>query len=456
MSSDWSTTPLDERLAWVARFRKLLAQRELAICQAISEDVSKSRFEALTSDVIPLLAACKWLEANAGYLLAPRSIRQTPFWLKGLSITQMRAPLGRVAIIATWNYPVQLLGIQLVQALAAGNTVVVKPSERSPKSQKMLLDLAIEARLPEGVLSWTQATREAGATLLAGERFDHVIFTGSTAVGKTIAQTVAPTLTHVTLELSGRDSALVLDDADPVLAAKSIWAAVCINAGQSCIGPRRAIVHGTVYKPFSDALSTLAKKTQPRVMIDEQAAGTCYELIKSAIEMGGRDAMGEAYGTPNPQGSYPPPVGRKFRPTAVLDCPSVASLVDGKHFGPALAVVRVERMDQMLDVHHRCNQHLATSVFTASPARARRLAPLLGATSIVINDCIVPTAHPGVSIGGRGESGVGLSRGSEGLLAMTRPIYISTSKGLMRKSLQEPSPFMIGLLAKAAMWIYKR
>jgi aldehyde dehydrogenase (NAD+) len=143
-----------------------------------------------------------------------------------------------------------------------------------------------------------------------------------------------------------------------------------------------------------------------------------------------------------------------WRPTAVIDCPRAAALVEGRHFGPALAVVRVERMDEALEIHERCDQHLSASVFTGTVTRARRLAPLLGATVVTINDCVAPTAHPGVSIGGRGRSGLGVSRGEEGLLSMTRPVFVTESNGSVRRILLEPNAAMVGVLAKAVSWSY--
>ena len=145
-----------------------------------------------------------------------------------------------------------------------------------------------------------------------------------------------------------------------------------------------------------------------------------------------------------------------MRPTAVLDCPRDSELVDGRHFGPAIAVVRVEDVNEAIELHTRCDQHLSTSIFTAKPSRVSKLVPLLGVTSVTINDCIIPTAHPEASIGGRGDSGVGLSRGSQGLLDMTRPVFVSTSKGLARKSLSPPPAFVVGLIARSLRWIYGR
>ena len=456
MPSIWAQTPLAQRLAVVAEFRRRIIRAEKDLCDAVRQDIGKDRFECITGDIAPVLAACRWVERNAARVLGTRTLSSPPFWMRGTKVREVREPLGRIAIIATWNYPIQLLGIQLVQALAAGNTVVVKPSERAPRSQSLLLGLANASGLPEGTLSWTASEREEGARLLEGERFDHVVFTGSTAIGKRIASNLATSLSACTLELSGRDSAIVLSDADPALAAGAIWAAVCMNSGQSCIAPRRALVHAAVYEEFCEQLSLLARKTQPRTLIDHAAAELCSNLVRDAIEEGGRDASGPAQGSPVAAGSFPPPVGAMMRPTAVLDCSRESALVDGNHFGPAIAVVRVESTAEAMEVHRRCDQHLATSVFTRKPRRVSKLLGELGATSVTINDCIIPTAHPEASIGGRGESGVGISRGAQGLMDMTRPVFVSVSSGLSRKSLTPPPAFVVGMIAKALRLVYGR
>lgn len=451
----WATTSLSQRLAFVAAFRRSLIANERTLCALVRDDVHKSRFETLTTDLAPLLAACKWLERNATRILAPLAINSPPFWMRGTRIKQFREPLGHIAIIATWNYPLQLLGIQLIQALVAGNTVTVKPSERSALCQRKLVELAIAAGLPPGTLTLTEPERAAGAAMLAAQRFDHVIFTGSTPVGRAVAATLATQFTPVTLELSGRDSAIVLDDADARLAAACIWSAVTINAGQSCIAPRRALVHTAVYEPFVAALAKLARATPQRTLIDAAAALRCHELVLEAIALGGHDAA--SIGSPAESTPPPPtPAGATWRPTAVVDCPPTAPLVAGDHFGPALAVVRVERTDQAIAIHRACDQHLATSIFTATTSRALALAKDLKATSLLVNDCILPTAHPAVSIGGHHASGLGLSRGEEGLKALTRPVFISVSKGLIRRSLSPPSEFIVNLLAKGLGFVYGR
>jgi aldehyde dehydrogenase (NAD+) len=332
-------------------------------------------------------------------------------------------------VIATWNYPVQLLGIQIVQALAAGNRVVVKPSERSPRTQELLLSLAHEAGLPDGYLEWTDASRDAGSRMLRERKLDHLVFTGSTAVGREIARWAVDSLTPTTLELSGRDSAFVLADTDPVLAARSIWSAATVNGGQTCMAPRRALVDRSVYSQFVFALAALAASAKPRRLIDESAARRVFDLACDACAQGGRSLSGV----------LEPPTGDTLTPLAIVDCPEDASLVDGDHFGPALAVVQVDSADHAIEIHRRCDQHLATSVFTRSRAAARDITGRIGATTVTVNDCLVPTGHPGSSISGRGLSGWGESRGVAGLLALTRPVHVSSTPRL-RPSIFAPPP----------------
>ncbi len=455
----WANIPIEQRLAWLLQFQRLVAAHQPRLCQLMQEEVAKPLHVGLMADVAGLLAACKWLHQRGPGLLRERVVADAPFWLSGLRVVERRMPVGRVGIIATWNYPVQLLGIQLIQALLPGNTVVVKPSERSPRTQSRLMELAIEAGLPAGTLTWTGASREAGANMLATQKLDHVIFTGSTEVGQRIAQALAKTMTPATLELSGRDSAFVLDDADPKLAAKALWAAITINAGQTCMAPRRALLVGgqRTYDIFVEQLSKLAARAAPVEMIDEYAAQKCKELASKALANGAVDVASLAKHGPAPasEGSVgDETLNRRFKPTVLVNCNPTTEAVDGRHFGPLLCVVRCVNLEEALAIHRKCDQHLTASVFTKAEKTGHLLAERLGATNIMINDCIMPSAHPGVSIGGRGLSGMGVSRGEEGLLAMTRPMYVSTSKRGIASLAKTPSNWQITMLGKLIRWWY--
>ncbi|MEM7623846.1 MAG: aldehyde dehydrogenase family protein, partial [Planctomycetota bacterium] len=335
------------------------------------------------------------------------------------------------------------LGVQLAQAVLAGNRVTVKPSELACETQGFLLDLAANAArdvgLPEELLRRTEATRDAGRDLLAGGGIDHVVFTGSTGVGRAIAEALAPRLVTSTLELSGRDSAFVLRDADLKLAAKTIWWAVTTNAGQTCMAPRRALVHTSVYQAFLRELGLFAGGAVRRSLVSESAAADVVRLAEEAAACGARSLSGV----------LEPRRGRAVVPVAMVDCPPDASLVEGDHFGPAIAVVPCDSEAAMLAIHNRCDQHLATSVFSKRPAAALdRLAPYLHVRTVTANNCIIPTAHPGVSIAGSGESGWGASQGRDGLLALTAGVNVSTTSPVFRPPLDAPHPSRVDGMAR--------
>lgn len=404
--------PSDSDLAWVRRFRRAVAGRVDALTEVAGEELGREAFETLTSDIVPLLTACRWTERRSRRVLGPRRIGGGSIWQAGQRHQEIRVPLGRVGIIATWNYPIQLLGVQLVQALAAGNQVIVKPSERTPRTQALVLSLAREAGMSPERLAWTDATREAGAQLLDEGGLDHVVFTGSTGVGRVIAEKLAKTLTPSTLELSGCDSALVLEDANVELAARSIAYAVSLNRGRTCMAPRRAIVCKAVRERFQTALIT-ALGTQSKPDMDSPAKSVDGGPDARVIEAGGV--------------------------RVVCDADPGSPAARGDHFGPTIAILETLSDQTAIEMARANPQRLATSVFTRDTSRAGSLARLLGSSIVTINDSVIPTGHPGVSLGGDGASGWGETRGVGGLLAMTRRVSISKTPGRIRTPTDPPS-----------------
>ncbi|MCC5824371.1 MAG: aldehyde dehydrogenase family protein [Phycisphaerales bacterium] len=423
---------LSERIGWAGRFARVLGQAEAELIDLACAEVHKTRWECLTAEIVPLANACRWHAKHARGVLAPRRVPWGGLLTMGQRQRMVRAPLGRVGIIATWNYPILLAGQHLVQSLVAGNRVVLKPSENSPRTQRRLAELAVEAGCPADWLEVIGSEREAGAALVRGEHgpIDHLVFTGSTEVGRAIAAELGARLIASTLELSGRDSALVLEDADPALAARSLWWAATTNGGQTCMAPRRALVHERVYDDFLKAMAPMSARAQDRRLISEAAAATVSEQAADAIDRGGRSLSGV----------FEPATGDRFRPVAVVDCPPDALLVEGRHFGPAIAVVRCGSLGAMLDIHDACDQRLVTSVFSRNTRRARGLAPRLGSNAVMVNDDIIPSAHPWTSIGGLGASGWGVTQGRMGLETLTRPVFVSTTSAKIRPPLDEPDP----------------
>ncbi len=421
------------------------------MCEEVGEELGKPAFETLTAEILPLLSACRWTEKRARRVLRPRRVRGGGIFQIGQQHRVVRAPLGDVAIIATWNYPIQLLGVQLIHAIAGGNRVWVKPSERTPRSQGLLLDLAQEAGLGDDRLSRVDASRGAGERLLTEHRFDHVVFTGSTDVGRSIARTLSESLTPSTLELSGSDSAIVLADADVDLAARAVAFALRLNAGQTCMAPRRVLVERGVYERFVAGLAGALAEPRDETIARPDELERSGALARDAVERHGGSWISGASGVP------PFVVGwqkHETGPASGLVPGLVSGLVSGDHFGPAMAVVGVDCADEALAVHAGIPKKLATAVFTRDLKRADSLAPRLGSTVVIINDCVVPTGHPGLGIGGLGESGWGVSRGAEGLLAMTRPVFVSRTGRVVRTPLSEPDAAIRRRIARFAAWLY--
>ena len=418
--SDGSAAPWAVRRRWLRAFRRLVAQQGAELARLVALEVGKDEGEAFVSEVLPLLAAIRWHERHASRILRGRVAPGRPAWLLGRSLRTARAPIGHVLVIATWNYPVGLLGVQLVQAIVAGNRVTVKPSERSARSQRMLVRLAASSGLPEGCLSLADASREEGERLVRSGAFDHVIFTGSSETGRQVASVAADSLTSTTLELSGRDSAIVLADADAALAARRLWLALTLNGGQTCMAPRRVLVDRRAYRRFIEALAPLAAAARPVRLAMATEASRCVALARDAMQRGARSLSGVAEAASDGW----------IRPLAIVDCPAEVELTGGAHFGPVFAVVPVDGLEHALRVHAQHGHRLATSVYTRSARRLSRDAAFieaLGSSVVTFNETITPTGHPAATIAGHGASGWGATRGEAGLLGLTRSVTVGAT-----------------------------
>jgi aldehyde dehydrogenase (NAD+) len=447
---DSNPASIADRLRWLRRFRDAVKASHPELCRLASEEVGKPTFEALAADILPLLASCNWHLRHGKSLLSPARVRGGGLFGLGHAVERRRLPVGRVLVIATWNYPVQLLGIQLVQAVVAGNSVVVKPSERAPRTQARLVDLAIAATeaIPSmrGAIEARPAARAEGARLLRDERFDHVVFTGSTAVGRAIAEVCASRLIPTTLELSGSDTAFILADADAKAAARAVFLGFTGNAGQTCMAPRRALVERPALAAFTDELARLVAGAKRATLVDAGAAEATHAAAARAIAAGGRSITG----------ALEPADGRAMRPVAILDCPADSDLFHGRHFGPAIAVRAVGSLDEALALHARVGQYLATSVWTRAPRARRdeieRAIASCGSSLVHFNSVLLPSAHPGVALGGHGASGWGVSRGTSGLLALTREVTVTRTSRFLAPPVDEPPAGAVAWLSRIVAW----
>ena len=442
----WERLPVRQRLRPVRTLRRLVADECDALCEAARRELGKSPEETIGGDLLPLAGACHFLEREADHLLRPRRVpaAQRPLWLWGQSDRVHRRPRGVVGVIGTWNYPFLLNGVPIVQALAAGNGVLWKPSEVAPACAEALHGLFRKAGFPDGLLQRMEATREAGQALTEAA-VDHVVFTGSAPVGRRIAARLGERLISCTLELSGCDALFVLDDADVAMAARAAWFGATVNRGQTCIAVRRAFVHRSVYPAFCDRLKEMAAAAVPVKLALASQARLAERLVREALADGGRLLAPVA-----------PPNGdpATFTPTVVVDARPDSTLCREASFAPIMAVIPFDSLDEALDMQSRCPYGLGASVFTRDMHRAEALAALLPAGMATINDVVMPTTHPATPFGGVGDSGWGVTQGAEGLLEMTTAQVVSRRGGRFRphydlaggKSVENQGELLRGLL----------
>jgi len=428
----WSGLSVRQRLRRVRALRHLLADEWEILAQAVQRDVDKPVGETLATEILPLAAACLYLEQEAEALLRPRHIpaRQRPLWLWGQRDTVYHRPHGVVGIIGTWNFPLLLNGVQLVQALTAGNAVIWKPSEVAPASATALAGLLAKAGFPPNLVHTMPATREGGGELAAAD-VDHIVFTGSDVTGRLLAANLGKRLVSSTLELSGCDAMFVLEDADVSLAARAAWFGCTLNRGQTCVAVRRAFVHQDQYSSFVDALKPLAAAAAPVRLALAGPARQADRLVEAALADGARLLADPP--APTSGGDT-----RQCPVRVLVDARPSMAVCQEASFAPLLAVLPFSTLLEAVRMEAECPFALGASIFTRSPPKAGELAAQLRAGMVTINDVIVPLAHPAAPFGGRGASGWGATQGPEGLLDMTVPQSVSVRGGSFRPHYAPP------------------
>jgi acyl-CoA reductase-like NAD-dependent aldehyde dehydrogenase len=425
----WAAESVRTRLRFVRRLRHALIADLDNLCAAVERDIGKPPGESLPGELFGLAAACRFLEKRAAGLLRPRKVPlgDRPLWLGGQHDWVHRRPRGVVGIMGTWNYPLFLNGVQIIQAVVAGNAVIWKPSEVAPTSADALWAWLQSADLPQDLVARLPATREAGP-LLADAPIDHLVFTGHADTGRTLAAHLGRRLISSTLELSGCDAMFVLDDAVVDLAARAAWFGATLNRGQTCLAVRRVFVDRSLYEMFQAALEPLVKAATPVRLATPAQAQRAHDLIADALGHGARLLFPVSTGAPDDA----------IRPAVVVDARPDMALCRRDSFAPLLAVLPYDRLDDALAANRQCDYALGASVFTRTPARARALAADLPAGVVTINDVIAPTAHPATPFGGVRASGWGVTQGAEGLLDMTVPQVVSVRKGRWRPHYDPP------------------
>jgi acyl-CoA reductase-like NAD-dependent aldehyde dehydrogenase len=343
--------------------------------------------------------------------------KQVPLPAQNAMGLVVRKPIGVVGAIVPWNFPLTLMANKIAPAMAVGNTVVVKPASTTPLATLRIAELMSEAGLPAGVLNVvTGPGGVVGEEIIRNPLVRKIGFTGETGTGKQVARSAADELKHVTLELGGSDAAIVCDDADLDLAARTVAIGRFFNAGQACLAVKRVFVFDSVADEFVEKIAARARRlklgsgtdasAQMGPLHSDKQRAEIEDQLADAVTRGGRVVAGgkRPDGEEFSRGYY-------FEPTVVVDVPEGARVWSEETFGPLLPIMRVRDLDEALEKANASEFGLGSSIFTRDMTKAQRAIDELEAGYTWVN--AVQIAHDELPFGGTKHSGYGKEHGTE-------------------------------------------
>jgi succinate-semialdehyde dehydrogenase/glutarate-semialdehyde dehydrogenase len=427
--SAWAKEDYGERAAIVMRARRIVLDELEEIALLISRETGKPVAEAVSMELAPTLDLMQFFARRTKRLLRAEKIDIGQYGLMGRTSRIVYKPLGVVGIISPWNFPWAIPLGEVVMALMAGNAVVLKPSELTPLVGMKIGDVFKRAGLADGLLEVVTGDGTTGAALVEAG-VDKIMFTGSVATGKRVAQAAAATLTPVVLELGGKDPMIVLEDADVETAASAaVWGAFS-NSGQACASVERCYVHERIAEQF---ISSVVEKTQALkqnvgttedtdlgAMSSERQLALVEEHVKDAVAhgahilTGGRRAASLA-------GSF-------YEPTVVKDVDHTMTLMREETFGPVLPVMTFKTEGEAIRLANDSVFGLTASVWSKDARRGKRIAEQLEAGTVMVNEVLYTHGIAQTPWGGMKQSGLGRTHGRLGLLELVAPQHVHVNR----------------------------
>lgn len=427
--SRWAGTPIATRLRLLKNFQRLLCEQKESVAAVITREAGKPKAEALGTEVLVVLEAINFLADSIPAFLRPEKVPHGSPVMKLKRGWLMREPYGVIGIISPWNYPFSIPSIQTLTALGTGNAVVLKPSEFTPFSTLELQNLLYQAGLDHDLFQVITGDGAAGAALLNAD-IQKVVFTGSVATGRRVAQAAAARLTPAVLELGGKDPMIVLDDADiEVTSSAAVWGAF-MNAGQTCLSVERCYVHESIYEGFLKACIEKTRRlrlddgskegTDIGPMIHQRQLSIVQEHVEDAVKRGARLLAG---------GKAMPELGRNFfAPTILADVNHAMQIMREETFGPVLPVRSFKSDDEAVALANDSQFGLAASIWTNNRSRGEALARRIEAGTVMVNDMISCFGISEAPHGGVKASGIGRTHGRFGLEEMVWPKYVDSDR----------------------------
>jgi acyl-CoA reductase-like NAD-dependent aldehyde dehydrogenase len=417
----WAARPMAERIDAVAKVKRRILERAAEIGELVHREVGKPVEEALLAEVLPNADLVDYWCDSIEELCESRPVALDALSYPGKDGRIHQEPRGVVALVTPWNYPVAIPLRTLVPALLAGNAVLFKPSEHSPRAGALVASL-FEGVLPPAVLTLVQGGAEVGRALVEAPEVALVVFTGSVATGRAIAHACAERLIPSSLELGGKDAAIVLADCKLERAAQGVVWAAFTNAGQNCAGVERVYVERKIADAFSDRVvavtKSLVRGRDTAVLTTAAQRDKVRAHLEEAVAAGGELLVG---GAPEDPGSL------AFPPTVVrLDARKHAGcrLLREETFGPILPIVAVDDADDAVALANESDYALTTSVWTARVERGAALARALRSGVVTVNNHAFTAALPAAPWTGAGATGYGVTNSPHALHALTRPRFV--------------------------------
>lgn len=405
-----ATLPVGTRLTALRRLYAAISENEKDIHDAIRKDLGKSNFESYMCETGLVLEEISYMLKNTGRLAREKGVR-TPLAQFHSRSYQKPSPYGVVLIMSPWNYPFMLTLSPLVDALAAGNTAVVKPSAYSPHTSEVIRRILTQC-FPAHYVSVVTGGR-AENTCLLGEHFDYIFFTGSQAVGKEVMRNAAEYLTPVTLELGGKSPCIVDQTANIRLAAKRIVFGKYLNCGQTCVAPDYVYCHRAVKDRLVKEIQKQIQKQYGRQPLDNPDYGKIINEKHFDRLLGLMDENKLVYGGKADRKSL------RIEP-AVLDNVTFSDpVMQEEIFGPIMPILVFDHLDEVIHKVNAMPHPLALYIFTSDKKAAAKVLSRCGFGGGCVNDTIIHLATTEMGFGGFGESGMGAYHGKTGFDTFT-------------------------------------
>src|SRR6266850_804872 len=427
--SEWVKISIPDRCAKLRTLGECIMASRNELADAVVLESGKPRVEALFADLFVALDSAKYWSQNAASALRTERIPHHSTAAKAKSGYLVYEPLGVIAIISSWNYPLAIPLSQIIPAVAAGNAVVCKTSDFTPQCGALIEKLFIGAGIPGNLVTLVQGGGEVGQALIDASP-DKVLFTGSVATGRRVAEACAKKLIPSVLELGGKDAMIVLADADlEVASSAAVWGSYT-NCGQVCLSVERLFIEQAVAESFAALCVEKTKKlrigpgsdpaTDVGPLIRPQHLQRISDLVGDAVSRGAKVLCG---------GNSRPDLGSNFfEPTVIAGVDSSMKLFQEETFGPILAMQIVHDAEEAVARANDSPFALAASVWTSDRRHGEAIAHRLRAGAIMVNDAISYFGIAEAPHGGCRASGWGRTHGKAGLLEMVQMKYIDIDR----------------------------